>query len=111
MSTREYQHTDKMSLSKMSIEQYKSLADLLRDLQEAAYAAADQQTRDCNLHGPQLQGGICHTANSRGYSMYAPACNGCKKGQQERKEGLWFSMLDTPEKTDSSGNTEKNNEK
>lgn len=94
----------------MSNELPKSLADVMREAQEAAYNAADQQTRDCHLHGPQLQGGICHTANSRGYSMYAPSCNGCAVGQEERKKGLWFSMLES-KKTDSSTTNDKKDEK
>jgi len=102
-----------MSLSKMSNEEMKSLADYMREAQEEAYNAADQQTRDCKLHGPQLKGGISHSANERGYSMYAPPCNGCKKGQEEREKGLWFCMLDGYEtkKTDSSTNTETKDEK
>ncbi len=51
----------------------------------------ESRVEDCSLHGPMLGGGLCHTANSRGYSMYSPPCNGCSTGQREREEGIWHS--------------------
>jgi hypothetical protein len=51
---------------------------------------------NCELHGPMEQnsgGGaaLCHTANSRGYSMYSPPCNGCNMGKKDQEKGLWMN--------------------
>jgi hypothetical protein len=60
----------------------------------------EPSVEDCPLHWlhwTQIQttegGGamLGHTANSRGYSMYSPPCNGCSIGQRERAAGLWHS--------------------
>jgi hypothetical protein len=56
----------------------------------------EPQVANCELHGPMENNngggpGLCHTANSRGYSMYSPPCNGCRMGKQDLEKGLWMS--------------------
>jgi hypothetical protein len=50
-----------------------------------------EKVRACALHGPQTTGGLCHTANSSGYSLYSPPCNGCEWGVRERDQGVWMT--------------------
>jgi hypothetical protein len=55
---------------------------------------AEPLLADCELHGPMERTsgvGLCHTANSRGYSMYSPPCNGCNMGKRDAESGLWMS--------------------
>lgn len=38
----------------------------------------------CELHGWLVRGGLGYSPScGRGYSMYAPPCNGCSIGQEE----------------------------
>lgn len=54
----------------------------------------DQQVLDCPLHGPPARnpGGLWYSMNERGeYGMYAPCCNGCRRGvdEQSRVNARW----------------------
>ena len=59
--------------------------------------SAEPRVEDCDLHHTMIQttamGGAAlgYSANSRGYSMYSPPCNGCRLGQKDRENGLWMS--------------------
>lgn len=59
------------------------------------HTTATPKVEDCDLHCRRTfpDGGamLCHTANSRGYSLYSPPCNGCPVGKAERAKGLWMN--------------------
>lgn len=58
-------------------------------------------TEECPLHGSQKNpAALGYSSNSVGYSLYSPACNGCAKGKEDRKNGLWMSGF-LEKKTDS----------
>jgi len=44
----------------------------------------DPMVAACKLHGWLMRGGLGYSPScGRGYSMYAPPCNGCSIGQEE----------------------------
>ena len=52
-----------------------------------------KKIKECALHEPLYTkpGRLWYSPNSSGYCIYAPPCNGCKMGYEDRANGLWMT--------------------